>query len=78
MFLNDTPESFDVEKAKKEMAEFERNLAPDKVYSYREVELNQERATYADFDPNGLPAERWKQLGLSEKQIAVIKRFEAK
>jgi len=78
MFLNDTPESFDVEKAKKEMAEFERNLVPDKVYSYREVELNQERATYADFDPNGLPAERWKQLGLSEKQIAVIKRFESK
>ena len=53
IFLNDTPESFDVEKAKKEMAEFELNLAPDKVYSYREVELNQERATYADFDPNG-------------------------
>jgi competence ComEA-like helix-hairpin-helix protein len=78
IFLKDIPESFDIEKAKKEMAEFERNLAPDKVYSYREVELKQGRATYADFDPNGLPAERWKQLGLSEKQIAVIKRFEAK
>jgi competence ComEA-like helix-hairpin-helix protein len=79
IFLNDIPESFDVEKAKKEMAEFERNLVPDKVYSYREIELKQGRATtYTDFDPNGLPAERWKQLGLSEKQIAVIKRFEAK
>jgi competence ComEA-like helix-hairpin-helix protein len=72
------PDSFDVEKAKKEIAEFEHNLAPDKVYSYREVELKPGRATYTDFNPNGLPAERWKELGLSEKQISVIKRFEAK
>ena len=78
IFINQTPDSFDVEKAKKEIAEFERNLAPDKVYSYREVELKPGRATYTTFDPNGLSAERWKQLGLSEKQIAVIKRFEAK
>ena len=78
IFLNQTPDAFDVEKAKKEIAEFERNLAPDKVYSYREVELKQGRGTYTHFDPNGLPEERWKQLGLSEKQIAVIKRFEAK
>jgi competence ComEA-like helix-hairpin-helix protein len=78
IFINQTPDSFDVEKAKKEIAEFERNLTPDKVYSYREVELKPGRATYTTFDPNGLSAERWKQLGLSEKQIAVIKRFEAK
>lgn len=78
IFINQTPDSFDVEKAKNEISEFERNLAPDKVYSYREVELKPGRATYTTFDPNGLPAERWKQLGLSEKQIAVIKRFEAK
>jgi competence ComEA-like helix-hairpin-helix protein len=78
VLLNQTPDAFDVEKAKKEIAEFERNLAPDKVYSYREVKLKKGRATYTHFDPNGLPAERWKQLGLSEKQIAVIKRFEAK
>jgi competence ComEA-like helix-hairpin-helix protein len=78
IFLNQTPDTFDVEKAKQEISEFERNLVPDKVYSYREVELKPGRATYTNFDPNGLPAERWKQLGLSEKQIAVIKRFEAK
>jgi competence ComEA-like helix-hairpin-helix protein len=78
IFINQSPDSFDVEKAKQEIAEFERNLAPDKVYSYREVELKPGRATYTTFDPNGLSAERWKQLGLSEKQIAVIKRFEAK
>lgn len=31
-----------------------------------------------NFDPNNLPAEKWQQLGLSEKQIATIKNYEAK
>ncbi len=30
------------------------------------------------FDPNNLPAEKWQQLGLSEKQISTIKNYEAK
>ncbi len=30
------------------------------------------------FDPNNLPAEKWLQLGLSEKQINTIKNYEAK
>lgn len=30
------------------------------------------------FDPNNLPDEDWKNLGLSDRQIAVIKRYEAK
>ncbi len=30
------------------------------------------------FDPNNLPANKWQQLGLSEKQIATIKHYEAK
>jgi len=30
------------------------------------------------FDPNNLPAEQWKQLGLSERQISIIKHYEAK
>lgn len=30
------------------------------------------------FNPNNLPAEQWKQLGLSERQIATIKHFESK
>lgn len=30
------------------------------------------------FDPNNLPANKWQQLGLSEKQIATIKNYEAK
>lgn len=31
-----------------------------------------------DFNPNNLPAEKWKQLGLSDQQINNIKSYEAK
>ncbi len=31
---------------------------------------------YFNFDPNGLPPEKWKLLGLSDKQIRVIKNYE--
>jgi competence protein ComEA len=31
-----------------------------------------------DFNPNNLPAEKWIALGLSEKQVAIIKHYEAK
>jgi competence protein ComEA len=30
------------------------------------------------FNPNNLPAEQWKQLGMSERQISIIKHYEAK
>ncbi|MDB5029787.1 MAG: Helix-hairpin-helix motif protein [Mucilaginibacter sp.] len=30
------------------------------------------------FNPNNLPAEQWKQLGLSGRQISIIKHYEAK
>ncbi len=30
------------------------------------------------FNPNNLPGEQWKQLGLSERQISIIKHYEAK
>jgi competence protein ComEA len=31
-----------------------------------------------DFNPNNLPAGQWKQLGLSEHQITIIKNYESK
>lgn len=30
------------------------------------------------FNPNNLPAEQWKQLGFSDKQISIIKNYETK
>jgi len=36
------------------------------------------KAHLEPFDPNGLPAEKWVAMGLSQKQADVIKRYEAK
>jgi DNA uptake protein ComE-like DNA-binding protein len=36
-----------------------------------------ERATLFPFDPNGLPVDQWMALGLSERQAAVIHKYEA-
>lgn len=33
---------------------------------------------YADFDPNGFPIVEWKRMGLTDRQIHVIKNYEAK
>lgn len=33
---------------------------------------------YFTFDPNGLPIEKWQELGFSAKQAAAIKNYEAK
>lgn len=34
--------------------------------------------TYFEFDPNNLPAARWRKLGLSDAQIRVIHNYESK
>ena len=51
--------------------EFHNNLRQQEPEKAQEGELFY-------FDPNNLPDEDWQRLGLSERQIAVIKRYEAK
>ncbi|GAA4331252.1 hypothetical protein GCM10023149_36960 [Mucilaginibacter gynuensis] len=56
------------------------NNAKNKVnagYSHTNDNVNSP-VTLFRFDPNGLPAEKWKQLGLTDRQITVIKHYEAK
>jgi len=49
----------------------------DKVStSYRAVNLDDAKLFY--FDPNNLPHADWHKLGLSDKQIAVVKNYEKK
>lgn len=43
--------------------------------SFNEVKL---KAEYFAFNPNHLPDELWKKLGLSERQVKVIKNYESK
>lgn len=41
-------------------------------------ELSLVKPVYFEFDPNGLSDQRWLQLGLSVKQISVIRNYELK
>ncbi len=74
--------SINIEEFKKEATAFEASLKRTKTYSYREIsaasELTKPKAVYFNFDPNLLPESDWRKLGLSEKQIRVIKNYEAK
>ena len=40
--------------------------------------IEHEKITYFPFDPNNLPADKWKQLGLKDWQIRVIQNYESK
>ena len=52
-----------------------------KSASYADAKLSDEKVVNPVmfvFDPNNLPNEQWKQLGLSERQISTIKNYENK
>jgi DNA uptake protein ComE-like DNA-binding protein len=60
-----------------------------KQYSYQKKENHfdfnnsdkstaENKITPYNFNPNNLPVEKWKEIGLTDKQIKVIKNFEAK
>ena len=79
----------DFEKFKNEIASFEKSLVADslsiRVESHKEFDFNnpdqsiaREKLNPFQFNPNHLSAEKWEELGLSEKQIEVILNYEAK
>lgn len=51
---------------------------PGKTKPAVKLEKDQQVRTIFYFNPNQLPEEKWLSLGLSKKQIAVIRRYEAK
>ena len=65
----------------KEIIAFENSKVPqnDTIQS-NQTFLHQQKnkITPFEFDPNNLPDEKWKALGLNDKQIKVIKNYEAK
>ena len=70
-------DDFDLE-VKEFLATAEKN-SPENYYKTRdEIEDLEVKAKYFYFDPNGLPIESWRKLGLSAKQIKGIKNYEAK
>lgn len=80
-----TKEKTDFSKFEKEIAEFESEQkqisdslsARNNYFTYSSI-LETDSAERFPFNPNNLPDEDWLRLGLSEKQINVIKNYEAK
>ncbi|MEY3678825.1 MAG: hypothetical protein RI924_966 [Bacteroidota bacterium] len=72
----------DIKQFKKEAAEFEASLKAAKPYSYRDntspSRISTKKPVYFEFDPNALAEADWRKLGMSDKQIEVIKRYEAR
>jgi competence protein ComEA len=77
-----TPEVYDTESFKKEIALFKSSAQKRSYSDYNKlkdhIEDTELRGTYFLFDPNQLPASEWRKLGLAERQIRVIKNYESK
>jgi len=83
-------ENVDFSAFRKDIAKFERSLKETTEenkdsFKYKEFDYNNVNRSVAEnmlhpfnFNPNNLPAEKWKEMGLSDKQIKIIKNFEAK
>lgn len=80
-------ELVDFTKFDKDVKEFEASIEAKTEYSnysekqaVREERLNgtEKKSERFDFNPNNLSEQNWKRLGLSEKQIKSIKKYESK
>ena len=54
-----------------------KTIASSEINSNENISSEQS-ITYFDFNPNNLPAERWKQLGLNDGQIRAINNYQSK
>ena len=83
-------ENVDFSAFRKDIAKFERSLKETTEenkdsFKYNEFDYNNVNRSVAEnmlhpfnFNPNNLPAEKWKEMGLNDKQIKIIKNFETK
>ncbi len=80
-------EKVDFTKFDKEVKEFESMIDEKSEYSnysekqaIREARLNgtEDKSERFNFDPNNLSEQDWKRLGLNDKQIKTIKKYESK
>lgn len=76
------PETYNFKDFDAEMKQFlasAKKIDPKNAKSFQdETEENEHRPAYFHFDPNGLPEESWRKLGLSARQVKVIKNYESK
>lgn len=75
--------TYDFKSFEKEITAFEKSSKPldyeyENRYSNNTKEVIPTNIEYFQFDPNDLPVSQWHKLGLTDKQIKVIKNYEAK
>lgn len=70
----------DIESYRAEQQSIFDSIEIERLQSRGELDLEMARQKLrpSNFDPNNMPKELWKQLGLTDKQIKVIKNYEAK
>lgn len=78
------PEVYNYSSFKKEVEEFRASAVKTAPYNYTNIDktANSSEEVFSgklvEFNPNGLAVSEWKKLGLSDKQIKVIKNYESK
>lgn len=71
-------ESFDFTAIEKAAAQLKKLPQNNGNYQDDRSENKASHTSLFVFDPNNLPADKWKQLGLNDHQISMIKHYEAK
>ena len=76
-------EKYDFKAFEREIAAFEKSSKRieyqyENIYSNNDKEVIPNHIEYFNFDPNNLPINDWQKLGLTDKQIKVIKNYESK
>ena len=78
----DSLENFltDIEKFEKEVIVQADSIKKSKQYNYQQMDrvAAETRLQPFPFNPNNLPVEQWKKIGLKDWQIKTIKNFESK
>ncbi len=85
-FITPPPSKIDIASFENEIKQFEASLVPKKEFvagvtdtSSTFVSTEREMpATLFTFNPNNLPDEQWKKLGVSERIVKTIKNYESK
>lgn len=76
------PTIYEFDQFKQEIEAFKASAQKERIQDFKSqkntIEKEQFKPIYVPFDPNGLSEKQWHTLGLSDRQIKVIKNYESK
>lgn len=76
------PTIYEFDQFKQEIEAFKESAQKEQKQDLKSqkntIEKKELKPIYVPFDPNGLSEEQWHMLGLSDRQIKVIKNYESK